>query len=347
MIVSAIASQDLEDWQAYVDRNPAGRAMHHAGWHGVLSDAFSVRPHFLIERNEAGSITGVLPTYVSSSWLTGLHVASLDDGFLADSDAVATRLIDAALALRDQIGARYFLLRTAGDTVPREHINNATRRTVRRIVETAKAPETLFASLKSYHRRDIRRAEKRGYSIIADPALQELDGVFYDEFAAQMHRLGTPVMPRRMMNALRAHLGPELLRLFLLKHEEAIVGGMLCVTARAGWTAVYAARRQNLGTDYANDLLYWNTIEEASRAGASELDLGRNTPGSGVHRFKEKWPGEDRYADHVYFMAANRPAPDVEALYEGRTLKQRMWQSLPLAAANWLGPVLRRQLPFG
>lgn len=346
MIISVSEREQLLRWQEYVDRHPGARAVHHSGWYGVLADSFSVRPNFFMELDETGAVKGVLPTYLSRSPLTGSHVASLDDGFLVDSPDVAHRLVSAAVAFRDQARASYFLLRTANAVPLQETDGTVERPTVRRIIATTQEPDALFSSLNSYMRRDIRRAEKRGYEIIHDAGLTELDRVFYAEYARQLRRLGTPVMSRRMMTALRTHLGPKVLRLYLVARESEIVGGMLCIAAPSGWTAMYAALRHELSTDYANYLLYWHAIKEAALAQADELDLGRNTPGSGVYEFKKKWTGEDRHAGHHYFVAANRSAPDV-AVYQGNTLKQRIWKNLPLTITNRVGPVLRAQLPFG
>ena len=207
--------------------------------------------------------------------------------------------------------------------------------------------ESLSRSLASYVRRDVRRAEKRGYTIENDVSLVELDRSFYEEYSAHMHQLGTPVMGRSFMTAMREHLGPERLRLYLVRFASEIIGGLLCVLAPSGWTALYATVRESHALDYANHLLYWHTICEASREGAAELDLGRNTPGSGPHKFKQKWTGVDREAVHIYFSALGNAPRDLDEMYQGVSEKQKLWSKLPLPLANRLGPILRRDLPFG
>jgi hypothetical protein len=99
--------------------------------------------------------------------------------------------------------------------------------------------------------------------------------------------------------------------------------------------------------EYANLLLYWHTISEAMREGALELDLGRNAPGSGPHKFKEKWTGVDRLPEHLYFGANAKALQGVDAIHSGTSAQQRLWMRIPLNATNALGPLIRRELPFG
>lgn len=348
LTVTAIGRDELEAWQHYVDAHPAARPMHHAGWFGVLTGAFAIEPLFLTARAQDGSIRGVLPAYVGKSIFTGTHVASLDDGYLCDDGEAARALLDGAIEHYKARRAAYFLLRS-GEPVTCELPGEpaARRATVRKVIDTSAGSDALFASLSSYARRDIRRAEKRGYRAWRDENLQRIDTDFYEHYAAQMHRLGTPVMPRKMMSGLREHLGASKVRLYLISRGQEIAGGMVCVIAKERWTALYAAVPHEFTLDYANYLLYWFALADACEARVPAMDLGRNTPGSGVYRFKQKWPGEDRYADHLYFAANASALPSLAEVYAGTTMRQRLWARLPLAVANAAGPFMRRSLPFG
>jgi len=345
-VIKAVGQQNLGEWQNYVDNHPLASGMHHAGWYQILKHSFGVRLEFLFAQNDKGAIDGVLPMYLSRSLLADCHLTTLDDGLLADNSEAATTLINAAITRRDLLGARYLLIR-AGAEHTGEWAPTAIRPIVRRIVHTGVGSPELLSRLSSYVRRDIRRAAKRGYSIRLDDRLHCLDTSFYDEYAAHMRHLGTPVFGRLMMTAIKKYLGPERLRLYLAMRGEEVVGGLLCVMAKSGWLALYGVVRENLLREYVNYLLYWHAITEAADAGVAYFDLGRNTPGGGVHEFKSKWPGEDRESEHYYFARSGAGAPNFGKLYQGRSLKQRIWMKLPLGMTNRLGPVLRRQLPFG
>lgn len=339
-------TQSLGEWQNYADNHPLGSGMHHAGWYQILKHSFDVRLEFLLARKDSGAISGVLPMYFSRSVFAYRHLTTLDDGLLVDDTEAATALLKAALSRRDLLGARYLLVRAAvGGTV--DLPPTAIRPIVRRIVHTGIGAPELLSRLSSYTRRDIRRAVKRGYSIRVDDDLSCVDTVFYDEYASHMRHLGTPVFARQMMSAIKEYLGPERLRLYLAMRGEEVVGGLLCVVAPSGWLALYGVIRENLLRDYVNYLLYWHAILQAADAGVAYFDLGRNTPGGGVHDFKSKWPGEDRESEHRYFARSGVKLPNFDILHQGRSFRQRLWMKLPLGITNRLGPVLRRQLPFG
>lgn len=344
--VSVAGEDDLEQWQAYVAARPEAKAMHHAAWFRILQDAFSVSCHFLVARSDSGRICGVLPLYVSRSFLTGKHVASLDDGLLANDASAARALNEAAIGIYRETGARYLLLRNSA-FAGEPPLVSIQRTTVRRIVGTALQADELFRTLSSYARRDVRRASARGYRIVEDRELAAIDGPFYDEYAMNLRQLGTPVVSRSMFASMKHQLGPACLRLYLALRGDHVVGGLLCVVAPSGWTALYGVVRHELLGDYANYLLYWHAIAEASRSGSHSLDLGSNAVGSGSHQFKQKWPGVDRETQNTYLAAGIDCVPEFAKVYAGNSLRQRIWKQLPLTVTNRLGPILRAGLPFG
>ena len=91
MLVRLATEADLALWQQFVDGNEQGGGMHHAGWYGILRDAFWVTPYFLVAVNGNSTLAGILPLYFSRSPLTGRHLSSLEDGVLATTGEAAVR----------------------------------------------------------------------------------------------------------------------------------------------------------------------------------------------------------------------------------------------------------------
>jgi lipid II:glycine glycyltransferase (peptidoglycan interpeptide bridge formation enzyme) len=241
--------------------------------------------------------------------------------------------------------AQYFLLRGAphdnGDT-PDE-----AGEYVMSIVNTKQASEEIWRQIKKKTRWYIRQGEKQGFSIRVDSELANIDA-FYALYAAHVHRLGTPVMGRRMMQAMARYLGPQRLRLLLVERSGEMIGGMMIVIANRGFLDLYALVQHDLRDTAAGYLLYWKALELAAREGAAELNLGRSAVGSGTHLFKTKWGGRDEPLIYRrYFASGARQRHGLEKFRSQETLAQRMWKHLPLWAANSIGPLLRRQLPFG
>lgn len=334
---------DLQEWQSFVDSQPQAHALHHAGWFHVLRESFAVKPRFLIARNEDAAIAGVMPGYLSRSAVSGSHFTTLDAGVLAADPAAAEQLAEHARRLIVAEKAAYFLLRGAhGDGC-----NGQESRYVVSIVDTGGTADEILGRLKKKTRWYVRQGEKQGFSVRSDPDLACIDA-FYQLYAAHVHRLGTPVMSKRMMQAMVRHLGPRRLRLLLVERGEQTVGGMLIVVGNRGFLDLYALVRHDLRDTAAGYLLYWRALELAAREGAGELNLGRSTVSSGTHLFKTKWGGRDEPLIYRYYFAPGvRRREGLGKFHSQETLAQRMWKHLPLWAANRIGPLLRRQLPFG
>lgn len=335
--------EDLAAWQGFVDRTPDAGALHHAGWYEVLRDAYWVTPHFLMATDAGDDVVGILPLYHSRSPFTGSHISSLEDGVLA-SRAEATRaLLDEARALRDRVQARYLQIRgglideAAAITVP----------TVHTFIATNQPAERLWAAIKKKTRWGIRQAEKQAIVVERDPHLHELEA-FYRVYAAHLHALGTPVMGLDAFRSLRNRLGRDRLRLYVVRYHGALIGGMLCIVNAGRWTDYYAIVRPVYDVEFANYLLYWHVIRDASSSGVPLFDMGRSTPDSNVHLFKRKWGGHDRETPYYFYPTPGMRVGDVglQGLKQGRGLRQRIWSRLPLALCNSLGPLLRKQLPF-
>jgi hypothetical protein len=346
--VERIARDRLGEWQAYVDASACAQAMHHSAWYDVLGDAFPVRRSFLMARRAGGAVCGVLPMYLSNGPFFGRHLTSLEDGMLADDVDTRDALLQEALEERDRARARYALIRgvPAADRLPVAPL--FIRPTIRRTVDTSRPIEETYAALDRRVRRELRRAEESGYAVMRDEPLATLDTEFYDAYAAHVHRLGTPVMSRALMSAMKHRLGPGRLRLYLVaKTGSRAAGGILGVVSSAGFSGLYGMVRPDDKHEFATYLLYWRIIEDLTRAGIATFDLGRSAPHSGSYGFKKKWPGADRELGHAYFGTHGAGMSAETAARENGGAKERIWQALPLGLANRIGPSIRAQLPFG
>jgi FemAB-related protein (PEP-CTERM system-associated) len=334
---------DMAAWQRFVDGAPEAGALHHAGWYDVIRDAFWVQPYFLMAVDGRDAVQGILPLYYSRSPVAGTHLSSLEGGVLAVGPEATAALLAEARALRDRLGVGYLQLRggavdrLAELTVPKIHTT----------IDTTQPVEALWAAVKKKSRWGIRQAERQDVHVTHDHDLGGL-GSFYRTYAAHMRNLGSPVVGLDAFRAIRRHLGPQRLRLYLVHHRAELIGGMLCILNGGRWTDYYAAVRTTADIEFANYLLYWHVIRDAAQCGTTLLDFGRSTPDSNVHLFKRKWGGRDvAFPYHFYANPVVKMRdPGLQRIREQRGAPQRLWSHLPLALCNRLGPLLRKQLPF-
>lgn len=342
--VRLAGERDLAAWQNYVDHNPHAGPLHHAAWYPILRQAYSVKPYFLYALNDANQIVGILPTYLSRSPITGSHITSLEGGALAESDEAVHLLLSEAKTIRDHQHAQYLQIRGGSvDTVQ----GSVKVPTVHTIIETARDVDALWSAVKPKTRWGIRQAEKQDLKIERDDRLEGLDS-FYSVYASHMKQLGTPVFGISTFRAMKEELRSDKLRLYLATFKGQLIGGMLCIVHNRSWTDWYAVMRPSEETEFANYLLYWHVIRDASINGVQTLDLGRSSPDSNVHLFKRKWGGTDVEVPYLFYAAPRARLRDMglQQMKGSKGLAQRMWAHLPLAVCNIVGPRIRSALPF-
>ena len=120
---------------------------------------------------------------------------------------------------------------------------------------------------------------------------------------------------------------------------------------RGGVTAVAAATgisRLTITAGMAEQQRQATGEADASSRGIRQFDLGRSTPGSTVHVFKQRWGGTDVEVPYYFYPApeARRRDMGLQKLKADDSWPQRVWSRLPLALCNRVGPLLRKQLPF-
>ncbi len=336
--IHLMAPNERDAWRSYVHSHPRAGPMHLVEWYDVLDTASSVTPLYLMAA-VGGKVAGVLPLYLSESLFTGRHVASLQGAFLADTDLVAAKLEAEAINVSFSRKAKYLLLRERSNILQPP---DAAHQAVRSVIDLRQGAEALWGRLSSNTRRKVRKALKNGYTV-------ETTGAWTDEFYAvyskRMHQLGTPVETKKFFDSIAVHLGKETV-FFSLLHGRRVVGGMLALVFNDALWSIYAAVDSVHMRSYANYRLYWSSIEHACARGLSRFDLGRSVVESGTHKFKKQWASRDQLVENAYFSIRDINLDKIN-LHRESSRKQKAWRRLPLPVANIIGPVLRRQLPFG
>lgn len=333
------SNASLASWQEFVERFAQADPRCHAGWYRILENCFSVKMFYLCCLNGQHEVLGVLPLYFSGGFLSSPHLATMGPGVLSESPGAGTALYGYARDLSKHIRANFILVR--GDE---NHGLNVLKRqvTVRPLVFLMEGSELIWHGLSSNTRRKIRKARKNGFTVEESP--DDVDA-FYRCYAIRMRDLGTPVMGRCMFQAMQQYLR-EHFRLFVVRERDTVVGGMLVVQSSQMATSFYVSIQSAVLGGYPMYLLYWSVIHQLSKEGFSVFDLGRSAFGDGNHRFKQQFATQDVKVTFSY--CGDRSLGEDRAWK--KKLKQAMiniWRQMPLPVANFLGPIVRRTVPFG
>ena len=334
-------------WDDYVARHPDGTGYHRLAWLESIASAYGHRAWCLVALSPGGNLTGVMPVCEFRVPLMGARWVSLPycdlGGPLASSDTAAQALRDRALELVRQRGGKGLHLRLPGNPVDPEAESAMAK--VSMLCELPDSSETLFKSYKPKLRSQIRKAEKNGLRAEVTAGAEAIR-LFYRVFSDNMHRLGSPVHSLRWFQDLQSAFGDTLLVGLVYCDDEVVGAGIVLVNgARASipWASTLAEYNRLA----PNMLLYWTLLAHVTDAGCRVFDFGRSTPGEGTYRFKKQWGAEPSALLWQDYTPDGKPVAEVVATGQGsrmRTMVETVWQRLPLAVANVLGPPVRKYI---
>lgn len=361
-------------WDAFVQQSPQGLPQHLSGWRQVLHATYGYTTGFAmaVEADPAADgeadmtpgtpkVRGVLPLFlVASPWL-GRRAMTTPGGLCVADDAAADALIAYAQSFAQDHGAKSLVLhdsRQMHDSLPAQALHEA------RILDLQAGRDAVWQGLDRNIRRQVRMAERNGVSVEIDRAGARL-GDFYTVMSRFTHQVGTPIFaPRFLENVVEAF--PNGVHLAMAYHEGRPLGGYFqLVLGKRLYGAWGAALPEALPlrTVY---LAYWQIMADALENGFTALDMGRSLAGSNAAKYKAQWGGvtvpvyqQAWRADSVAHKHAHAEtaAPDgVSPVGTVSTMAQqdsrfrafrRVWPRLPYRFSLWLGPLIRRHVPFG
>ena len=332
------------DWNAYVQGHPDGNAFHWYGWYAVYQGAFNFQSIFLAAVNSSGEWCGILPLmlmrdFLGRKFLTSLPFSSYA-GLLCSSSEAENALIDKAKILVKELNCVYLELRQDKKL---EQLLTTRDGFVTMLLETDRSEQDIWkTSLKAKTRNQVRKAHASGLRVVWSK--EHLDQ-FYDIFSLNMKRLGTPVFPRCFFSLIFAEL-TEHLGLLTIWHDDTLVAGMILLAGTQGISFPWAASLMEHKHLCPNNMLYWEAIRHASEGPYSYIDMGRSTPGTGPHLFKQQWGAiEQRLFYQYYYSGSDSTAVNLSNARGKYGLAIATWKKLPLFITRFLGPYVVRHLP--
>lgn len=332
--------EDGAGWDALLRELGGATYGHLWGWRAVM-DALGHESWAWAASDAEGRTHGVLPLVRVRSRLFGDYLVSMPFinyggplGTPAAREALGAHAADEARRL----GVDLLELRT------REAVPGGLTRSDRKITVVKALPATTEElwekGLKAKLRSQVRRPMKEGMTASFGP---ELADEFYEVFAVTMRDLGTPVLPRRFFETVLRHM-PDHAVVCVVRHGDRPAAAGFGFAFGGALEITWAGAIRELSRMAPNMLLYWSMMEESVRRGLAAFDFGRCTAGSGTHRFKRQWGGEDVPLPWAVWSASGvsaTPTPTGKAM----ELATRTWSRLPLGLTKVLGPRLSRSIP--
>ncbi|MDE2367622.1 MAG: FemAB family PEP-CTERM system-associated protein [Burkholderiales bacterium] len=327
-------------WDAYILAHPQATFFHRAGWQRVLGRAFRHACHYLYTE-EAGRITGVLPLAHVKSLLFGNSLASLPfavyGGVVADDAASAELLLAEAQRLARALRVDHLelrnLLRTQPDW-PEQDLYVTFRK------EILPDEEANLLAIPRKQRAMVRKGIKNGLTATVDPGVER----FFAVYADNVHRHGTPAMPKRYFEALRAEFGDDCEVLTVCAPDGAVISSVLSFYFRDEVLPYYAGDAEAARDLAGNDFKYWELMRRSCARGLKVFDYGRSKQGTGSYSFKKNWGFEPQPLHYEYCLYKHDQVPQNNPNNAKYKLLIETWRRMPIGLANWLGPFIVRSL---
>ena len=330
---------DIADWDEFVFACPAATFFHRAGWKEVIERAFGHRTHFLLAE-ENGAIQGVLPLAEIDSRLFGHSLSSLPfcvyGGIIASTEPARQALDEAAQMLAASLNVGFLEYR---NTVPfhTDWPGKDLYVTFRKALD----PE-VEANMLAIPRKQRAMVRK---GIKAELASEIDDGVerFFSVFADNVHRHGTPALPKRYFALLQEIFGSDCEVLSVVKDGQ-VLSSVLSFYFRDEVLPYYAGDTLAARDVAANDFKYWELMRRACERGIKVFDYGRSKRGTGPFDFKKNWGFDPQPLHYEYQLHRAMAVPDTNPLNPKYRLFIKLWQRLPLSLANAIGPHIVKNL---
>jgi FemAB-related protein (PEP-CTERM system-associated) len=327
-------------WDAFVMGSKAATFFHRAGWLEIIAGVFGHAPHFLYAERD-GAIVGVLPLARNRSRLFGDALVSLPfavyGGVAADDPAAAAALEDEADRLARSLGVEHLELRNVESRHP-DWPSQDLYVTFRKGLFADH--EDNLRAIPRKQRAMVRKGIRNGLASAIDADA----GRFFALYADNVHRHGTPALPRRYFEALQATFGDDCEILTVTAPDGTPVSSVLSFYFRDEVLPYYAGDDEAARDLAANDFKYWELMRRAVARGCRVFDYGRSKRDTGPFAFKKNWGFEPTPLHYEYRLYKRDTVPQNNPANPKYRAFIALWRHLPRGVANALGPHIVRNL---
>jgi FemAB-related protein (PEP-CTERM system-associated) len=338
--VRAFADDDRARWTHFVSTCPDATFFHRIEWREIIEGVFGHRTHYLLAE-QGGHITGVLPLAEVKSLLFGHSLVSLPfavyGGAAVSNDHTRGVLHTAAADLAHKLGVGHLELRNRAPyerAWPQQNLFVTFRKPIEPSVEAN------MQAIPRKQRAMVRKGIQRGLASEIDANVDR----FFDLYADNAHRHGTPPFPKKYFTALQQAFGDACEILTVMSAEGRPVSGVLSFYFRDEVLPYYAGDLPEARELAANDFKYWELMRRACERGCRVYDYGRSKRDTGSFDFKIHWGFEPQPLHYEYKLFKRDQVPQNNPSNPKYQAVIRVWRRLPRPVVNALGPSIVRNL---
>ncbi len=327
-------------WDAFVADCAGATFFHKSGWQRILTEVFRHPTYFLYAERD-GQIEGLLPLGHVKSLLFGNALVSLPfavyGGVAASTPEAVEALETEAQAIAKKLGVDHLELRNLEQRRPQWPTQDLYV-SFRKMLEPD--VEANMLAIPRKQRAMVRKGIKNGLRSEIDSNVDR----FFALYADNVHRHGTPAMPKRYFAALLKVFGTDCEVLTAVDEGGRPLSSVLSFYFRDEVLPYYAGDDLTARDMAANDFKYWELMRRSCERGLKVFDYGRSKQGTGSYSFKKNWGFEPQPLYYEYCLYRRDSIPQNNPNNAKYKLLIETWRRMPIGLANWLGPFIVRNL---
>ncbi len=349
--------QTDERWEQFVLAHPHGTVCHHPGWLKALADEYGRKPLCLACEDEHGRFRGILPLFHTQGLplftksplvcrrLSSLPRTSGGGPLTLDQDATKI-LVREAIERAERLPGTVLQLKLPSPALSGliDGVEAAPGNITYVLHLPRRVEDLRFGDVHNHAR--IRRTVKRAARVGIHVRHGETESDLADWYSLYLESMRWRVTPPRRYRFFRSlwHLlrPPGLLRLLLAEQHcngrRNLLAGALFFMFRDVVTYGFTGSRRQYLCQRPNDLIQWQAINDACRAGFRVYDLGEVPDhNQGLADFKSKFGALPIRLYRYYYprpeTLEKRPADFGGA----QRFLTAVWRHLPLQVTAFLG----------
>jgi FemAB-related protein (PEP-CTERM system-associated) len=344
MKIRMAVAADQSVWDEYVDAHKDASPYHRFAWILSVEQAYQHKNVSLLAFNEE-KLVGILPCIkmqrpFSKPSYCALPYCDIGHGLANDAN-ILQALQNEALALLQSEAGNSFDYRDSVSDIPSDELAG---KKVRMVLPLPGDATTLMSGFKSKLRSQIRKAEKNGLTFLVANNQTQVDD-FYQIFAINMRKLGSPVHSKEWFENLFKHYSQHIV-LSVVYSDKVPVGAGIVLRSANKAAIPWASTVAEYNKLSPNMMLYWSLLEHVSNLGCTEFDFGRSTYDEGTYKFKRQWGAEPIPLAWSNLVPSNAILTENSAdkVSQIRSLVEKVWAKLPLSVTTLVGPKIRKHI---
>ena len=338
----SLLNDEHDQWNSYVSKNPAATIHHRTEWRELLEQSYGLESFYFIAHDANGNVVGILPLVRLKSRLFGDFLVSMPwfarGGAVADAPLIEHRLMHMANKHASTLGIEHIEYR---DDIEHEGYP-VLKHKVNMVLSLPDSEEELWSGFTSKLRAQIRRPQREKTEILIGG--EELVNEFYKVYTCNMRDLGSPAHGKPFIINMLQHFPQNCWIIVLRLNNQPVAAGLLLGMSDT-LEIPLASTIRSVNSLSMNMLLYWHVLKFAIENGYKNFDFGRSSLDAGTYRFKKQWGAIPKQLYWHYWLGESAELPSLNPANPKYALVINLWKRLPLALANWIGPLIVKHLP--